>query len=81
VEIQGREFPPDNKAGRNASTPMCSLVNELEEPTLWTEGEGRWMGAERTEAAHVDSRGGRDSMFLKICRPVPETRLRGWREH
>ena len=57
---------------------MSSLVNELEEPTLWTEGEGRWMGAGITEVAHVDSRGSRDGMFLKIYRPVLETRLRGW---
>ena len=39
------------------------------------------MGAGITEVAHVDSRGSKDGMFLKICRPVLETRLRGWREH
>ena len=60
---------------------MSSLVNEVEEPTLWTEGEGRWMGTETTEVVLVDSRGSRDGMFLKIYSPVLETRLRGWGGH
>jgi hypothetical protein len=30
---------------------MSSLVNEVEKPTLWSEGEGRWAGAEITEVA------------------------------
>lgn len=51
-----------------------SLVNWLEAPTLWTQGEGRWMGAEITEVASIDSRGGRDGMFSKIYCPVLETR-------
>ena len=38
---------------------MSSLVNKLEKPTLWSEGEGRWMGAEITEVAPIDSRGSR----------------------
>ena len=28
---------------------MSSLVNEMEKPTLWTEGEGRWRPAETTD--------------------------------
>jgi len=51
---------------------MSSLVNELEKPTLWTEGEGRWMDAGTTEVAAIDSRGSRVGMFLKICCPVLE---------
>ncbi len=38
---QGREFPSSKRAGCNVSEPICSLVNELEGPALWTEGEGR----------------------------------------
>ena len=60
---------------------MSSLVNEVEEPTLWTEGEGRWMGTGTTEVVLVDSRGSKDGMFLKIYSPVLETRLRGWGGH
>ena len=78
---RGREFPPGKRAGRNASEPMSSLVNEVEEPTLWTEGEGRWMGAGRTEVAPIDCRGSRVGMFSKIYGPVLETRLRGWGGH
>ncbi len=39
-----REFPNSKRAGRNASEPRCSLVNELEKSTLWSDGlmrEGR----------------------------------------
>ena len=61
--IGGREFLMGKAAGRNASEPTCSLVNELEEPTLWAEGEGRWMGAEITEVAPIDFRGSRVGMF------------------
>ena len=32
-----REFPNSKRAGRNASEPICSLVNELEKPTLWSD--------------------------------------------
>jgi hypothetical protein len=60
---------------------MSSLVNYVEEPTLWSEGEGRWMGAGITEVAVIDSRGSRDGMFSKIYCPVLETRLRGWGDH
>lgn len=59
---RGREFPHSERAGRNASEPMSSLVNELEKPTLWSEGEGRWAGAGITEVAFADSRGSRDGM-------------------
>ncbi len=38
---QGLKFPMGKAAGRSASEPRCSLVNELEMPTLWSEGEGR----------------------------------------
>lgn len=72
-----REFPNSKRAGRNASEPICSLVNELEEPTLWSEGEGRWMDAEITEVASIDFRGSRVGMFSKIYCPVLETRCGG----
>src|SRR5450759_5021096 len=54
-----------------------SLVNELEKPTLWSEGEGRWRGAGITEVASIDSRGSRDGMWSKIYCPVLEARLWG----
>ena len=78
---RGREFPNSKRAGRNVSEPMCSLVNELEKPSLWSEGEGRWKDAGITEVASIDSRGSRVGMFLKIDCPVLETRLRGWGGH
>lgn len=74
---RGREFPNSKRAGRNASEPTRSLVNELEKPTLWSEGEGRWMGAEITEVAHIISRGSRVGMYSKIYCPVLETRYGG----
>ena len=78
---RGREFPKREIAGRNASEPMSSLVNELETPTLWSEGEGRWTCARITEVAHVDSRGSKDGMLWKIYCPVLETRCAGWGDH
>ena len=78
---RGREFPNSKRAGRNASEPMSSLVNKVEKPTLWSEGEGRWMSAGTTEVARIDSRGSRVGMFWKIYCPVLETRLRGWGGH
>ena len=60
---------------------MSSLVNELEKPTLWSKGEGRWACAVRTEVAHVDSRGSKDGMLRKMHRPVLETRGAGWGGH
>ena len=60
---------------------MSSLVNEVEKPTLWSEGEGRWRGAGITEVAHLDSRGSKDGMFWKTHSPVLETRFRGWGGH
>ena len=74
---RGREFPNSKRAGRNASEPRRSLVNELEKPTLWSEGEGRWIGAGKTEVASIDSRGSRDGMFSQIYCPVLETRCGG----
>ena len=74
---RGREFPHSKRAGRNASEPTRSLVNELEEPTLWSEGEGRWVDAEITEMAFIDFRGSKVGMFLKIYCPVLETRCGG----
>ena len=50
---------------------MSSLVNELEKPTLWSEGEGRWMRARITEVARIDSRGSKDGMSWKNDYPVP----------
>ena len=76
-----REFPNSKRAGRNASEPMSSLVNELEKPTLWSEGEGRWMDAGITEVARIDSRGSRVGMFPKIDCPVLETRPGRWGGH
>ena len=75
---RGREFPNSKTAGRNASEPMSSLVNELEKPTLWSEGEGRWMRARITEVARIDSRGSKDGMSWKIYCPVLDTRCAGW---
>ena len=74
---RGREFPNSKSAGRNASEPTSSLVNELEKPTLWSEGEGRWMGAGITEVALIDSRGSKAGMFSKTDCPVLETHFGG----
>ncbi len=74
---RGRKFPNSKRAGRNASEPISSLVNEVEKPTLWSEGEGRRMDAGKTEVAFIDSRGSRVGMFLKIYCPVLETRYGG----
>ena len=60
---------------------MSSLVNELETPTLWSKGEGRWTRARTTEVARVDSRGSKDGMLWKIDCPVLETRSAGWGDH
>ena len=68
-------------AGRNASEPMSSLVNESEKLTLWSKGEGRWTCAVITEVAHVDSRGSKDGMLRKTHCPVLETRGAGWGDH
>ena len=81
MATRGREFSNSKRAGRNASEPMSSLVNKVEKPTLWSEGEGRWMGAGITEVASIDSRGSRDGMFLKTYCPVLEARLRRWGDH
>ena len=78
---RGREFSSSKGAGRNASEPMSSLVNYAEKPTLWPEGEGRWMDAGITEVASIDSRGSRDGMFSKTYCPVLETCLWGWGDH
>ena len=68
-------------AGRSAREPRRSLVNEVEKPTLWSEGEGRWRDAGRTEVVPLDSRGGRVGMFPKIDGPVLEIHSRGWGAH
>ena len=81
MATRGREFPNSKMAGRNASEPMSSLVNELEKPSLWSEGEGRWTRARITEVAHVDSRGSRVGMLSKIYCPVLETRFGRWGDH
>ena len=60
---------------------MSSLVNEVETPTLWTGGEGRWVRAEITEVVRIDSRGRRVGMFSQIYCPVLETRGWGWGGH
>lgn len=78
---RGREFPSSKRAGRNENEPMSSLVNYVEKPTLWSEGEGRWMDAGITEVASIDSRGSRDGMVSKTYCPVLETRLRRWGDH
>jgi len=77
VVTRGREFPNSKIAGRNASEPMSSLVNELEKPSLWSEGEGRRTRAEITEVVRVISRGSKDGMLSKIYCPVLETRYGG----
>ena len=78
---RGRKFPHSKSAGRNESEPMSSLVNELEKPTLWSKGEGRWMRAGITEVARIDSRGSRVGMFSQIDCPVLETRPGRWGNH
>ena len=78
---RGREFPNSKVAGRNASEPMSSLVNELEKSTLWSEGEDRCTRAHTTEVARVVSRGSKDGMVWKMYCPVLETRMRGWGDH
>jgi hypothetical protein len=75
--IRGREFPIGKVSGRNASEPTRSLVNELEKPTLWSEGEGRRMRTETTEVACIISRGSRGGMIRKANSPVLETRCGG----
>jgi len=75
--IRGREFPIGKVSGRNESEPTSSLVNELEKPTLWSEGEGRWIHAEITEVARIISRGSRGGMTRKTDSPVLETRCGG----
>ena len=77
MATRGREFPNSKSAGRNASEPGRSLVNESEKPTLWSEGEGRWMDAGITEVAFVVSRGSRGGMYSKIYCPVLEARYGG----
>ena len=77
MATRGREFPNSKIAGRNASEPRRSLVNELEKPTLWSEGEGRRMYAGTTEVAHIIFRGSRVGMCSKIYCPVLETRYGG----
>jgi len=74
VVTRGRKFPNSKRAGRNASEPTRSLVNELKMLTLWSQGEGRWMDAETTEVASIVFRGSRVGMFSKIYCPVLETR-------
>ena len=56
---------------------MSSPVNKVEPPTLWSEGEGRWMEAGITEVACIDFRGSRVGMFSKIDGAVLETRCGG----
>jgi hypothetical protein len=73
-----RKFPNSKRAGRNASEPTRSLVNELKEPTLWSEGEGRWMGAEITEVASLDFRG---RHVLEDLLPSAGDPLRWWGDH
>ena len=41
---------------------MSSLVNELEKPSLWSEGEGRRTRTETTEVVRIVSRGSKDGM-------------------
>lgn len=74
---RGREFPHSKRAGRNASEPTRSLVNELKKLTLWSQGEGRWMGTEITEVVSIVFRGSRVGMLSKIYCPVLETRCGG----
>ncbi len=63
---QGREFSNSKRVGRNESEPISSLVSLMEKSTLWSKGEDRWMCAEITEVAQIDSRGSKVGMFSKI---------------
>ena len=58
----GREYPNHEVAGHNAIEPM-NLVNELENPTLWSGGEGRCTRAQTTAVAWVVSPGSKDGML------------------
>ncbi|MBK7353809.1 MAG: hypothetical protein IPJ05_09980 [Nitrosomonas sp.] len=60
---RGRKFHTARKQAVTQVNLHVSLVNELEEPTLWSEGEGRWMGGEITEVSPIDFRGSRVGMF------------------
>ena len=81
MATQGREFPNNKKAGRNASEPMSSLVNVLKKSTLWTDGEDRCMNDEITEVAFMFFRGSRVGMLEKISSSVLETRCGDAEEH
>ena len=72
-----RKFPKGKAAGRNASEPRRSLVTQMEEPTLWSEGEGRWIDAGITEVASTDSRGSRGGMLWRKYCAARETRYGG----
>jgi len=49
----------------------------MEEPTLWSEGEGRRTDAGITEVVSIDSRGGRGGMLWRRYRAARETRYGG----
>ena len=72
-----RKFPKGKAAGRNASEPGRSLVTQMEKPTLWSEGEGRWIDAGITEVASNDSRGSRGGMLWRKYCAARETRYGG----
>ena len=72
--IGGHKFLKGKAAGRNASEPGRSLVTQMEKPTLWSEGEGRWIRTGITEVVWIDSRGGRGGMLWRINRAARETR-------
>ncbi len=59
---------------------MCSLVTQLEMPTLWSEGEGRCQRDQITETFRWISRGSRDGMYRKKDNAVRETRSSGGAE-
>ena len=74
---RGREFPHSNRAGRNASEPMSSLVNKAGEADPVVRRGRPLEGAGRTEVAFLDSRGSRVGMFSQMGCPVLEIQPRG----
>jgi hypothetical protein len=77
--IESREFLNDKDAGRNASEPRSSLVNEMRLPTSCLYREGRSVSVLVMEATLVSRRGSRVGMYRKLNCPVLEIHNGGGR--
>ena len=74
MATRGRKFSIGKAAGRNASEPICSLVNLFGDADP-LDTRGRPMSQTLiTESVCVIFRGSRDGMLWKIFNPVLETR-------